>query len=172
MDNFEPDIGEQPDGAEIRAALDRLVSSPGLSKSPQLAHFLTFIVDETLAGRGERIKAYSIAADALGRDANFDPQNDPIVRVEAGRLRRTLQHYYANGGGNDPVIIELPRGHYVPVFRANTKRRRAIARMRVLRRRVVDALPEKYRLVLLIVVTAAAVSLTFNLLWMVLEKTI
>jgi hypothetical protein len=98
VDKFERNIVEQPDGGEIRAALDRLVASPELSKSPQLAHFLTFIVDETLAGHAERIKAYGIAADTLGRDANFDPQNDPIVRVEAGRLRRTLEHYYANGG--------------------------------------------------------------------------
>jgi adenylate cyclase len=84
------------------------------------------------------LKAYTIAADALGRDANFDPQNDPIVRVEAGRLRRALDHYYTDGGCNDPIVIELPRGHYVPVFRANNARFRAITRFHVLRRQFAE----------------------------------
>ena len=164
------EIVEQPREADIRAALDRVVASAHLSKSPQLAAFLRFVVAETLAGRAERIKAYTIAADALGRDANFDPQNDPIVRVEAGRLRRALDHYYTDGGSNDPVVIELPRGHYVPVFRANSAHRRAIKRFHMLRRQAVGAIPEKYRLVLLIAVVATTVSLTFDLMWMLLAK--
>jgi hypothetical protein len=113
------EIVEQPHEADIRAALNRVVASAHLRKSPQLANFLRFVVEEQLAGHGSRLKAYTIAADALGRDANFDPQNDPIVRVEAGRLRRALDHYYTDGGCNDPIVIELPREHYVPVFRAN-----------------------------------------------------
>lgn len=149
-----------PDTIEIRAALARLIASPGFSKSPQLAHFLRFIVDETLDGRGDRIKAYTIATDALGRDADFDPQSDPIVRVEAGRLRHTLAHYYANGGSNDPVVIELPRGRYVPVFRPNSTRRRAVTRFDALRRQIAGAISQNYRLVLLIAVIATAVSLT------------
>jgi hypothetical protein len=157
-----------PDATEIRAALARLIASPAFSKSPQLAHFIKFVVDETLAGRGDRIKAYTVAADALGRDANFDPQNDPIVRVEAGRLRRALTNYYGNGGRDDLVIIELPRGSYMPEFHVNTAPRRTVARMRRLRRQLAEAISEKYRLVLLIVVIAAAVSLTVE----VLEKTI
>ncbi len=97
-------------------------SSPAsaFSKSGQLASFLRFVVQETLAGRGDRIKAYTIATAALGRDDNFDPQIDPIVRVEAGRLRRALRHYYANEGSSDPVVIDLPVGHYTPVFRRST----------------------------------------------------
>ena len=148
-----------PDAIEIRAALARLIASPGFSKSPQLAHFLRFIVDETLDGRGDRIKAYTIATDALGRDASFDPQSDPIVRVEAGRLRNTLAQYYANGGSNDPVVIELPRGRYVPVFRPNSTRRRTVTRFKVLRREFADTISQNYRLLLLIVVIATAVSL-------------
>jgi hypothetical protein len=149
-----------PDAIEIRAALARLIASPGFNKSPQLAQFLGFIVDETLAGRGDRIKAHTIGTDALGRAADFDSQIDPIVRVEAARLRRALAHYYANGGNDDPVIIELPRGNYVPLFRANPKRRRGVAGINDLRRQVTDAIREKYRLVLLIAVIATAVSLT------------
>jgi hypothetical protein len=170
LKTLQNEIVEQPQQADIRAALDRVVTSAHLSKSPQLGNFLRFVVDETLAGRAERIKAYTIAADAFGRDASFDPQNDPIVRVEAGRLRRALDHYYTDGGSYDPVVIELPRGHYVPVFRINSPRRRAITRLHVLRRQAVDAIPEKYRLVLLIVVVATGISLTFDLMWMMLAK--
>lgn len=106
----------------IRAALARLVASRAFSQSPQLARFLTFVVEETQAGRGQRIKAYTIATDALGREASFDPQNDPIVRVEAGRLRQALDSYYATGGHDDPVVVELPRGRYVPTFRKRADR--------------------------------------------------
>ncbi len=112
----------------IRGECDRLVAHPVLAKSPQLANFLTFIVDETLAGRGDRLRAYAIATDALGRDANFDPQSDPIVRVEAGRLRRALEQYYASDGRDDPIIIELPLGGYIPEFRAKTAIHRAVTR--------------------------------------------
>ena len=88
MKTLQHETVEQPHETDIRTALDRVVTSAHLGKSPQLANFLRFVVAETLAGRTERIKAYTIAADALGRDASFDPQNDPIVRVEVSRLRR------------------------------------------------------------------------------------
>jgi hypothetical protein len=161
---------EQPHEAEIRAALDRVVASAHLSKSPQLASFLRFVVEQELAGQGSRIKAYTIAADALGRDANFDPQNDPIVRVEAGRLRRALDHYYTNGGCNDPIVIELPRGHYVPVFRANSARRRATTRIHVLSRQFAETARQNFRLVLLIAVIATGVGVALDLLWPMLAK--
>jgi len=161
---------EQPREADIRAALDRVVASAHLSKSPQLAAFLRFVVAETLAGRAERIKAYTIAADALGRDANFDPQNDPIVRVEAGRLRRALDHYYTDGGSNDPVVIELPRGHYVPVFRANSPSRRAITRFHVLRRQFADMARGNLKLVLLIIVIATGVSFAIDAIGWLMAK--
>ena len=170
MTMLESDIVEQPADAEIRAELDRVVVSSGLSKSPQLASFLRFVVEEVLAGKGNRIKAYTIATAALGRDTIFDPQNDPIVRVEAGRLRRTLEHYYANGGHNDPIVIELPRGHYIPTFRTNTAQRRAIAHIIGLHRQFTETLRENFRLVLLIVVIAGIVSVSFDLLWMGLGK--
>ena len=164
------DIGQQPGDLEIRAALNRVVSSAHLSKSPQLANFLRFVVEQELAGNGSRIKAYTIAADALGRDSSFDPQSDPIVRVEAGRLRRALKHYYSNGGCDDPVVIDLPRGHYVPVFRANSANRSTIVRLRKLQHETVVMLRENAGLVLLIAVVAAAVSFAVDLLWMVLAK--
>jgi hypothetical protein len=154
----------------IRNERDRVVANPVLAKSPQLANFLTFIVDETLAGRGDRLKAYTIATDALGRDADFDPQTDPIVRVEAGRLRRALEQYYAGDGRDDPVIIELPLGGYAPEFRANTAMHRAAARTQNWPGWTFGGLRENFRLVLLVAAVAAVVSLSFDLLEMLIDK--
>jgi adenylate cyclase len=74
------------------------------------------VVEETLAGRGQSLKQYTIAVKALGRSSGFDPQTDTIVRVQAGRLRRALQRYYDTLGVDNPVIIELPKGSYIPRF--------------------------------------------------------
>jgi adenylate cyclase len=74
------------------------------------------VVDEALAGRASQLKGYTIALAVYGRKEGFDPQVDPIVRVEAGRLRRALEHYYLTAGKNDPVRIEIPKGSYVPTF--------------------------------------------------------
>ena len=104
----------QPTDPEIRVALARLGAK--LKGAPRLQAFLRLIVERTLAGEGDRLKAYTIAVEALGRGANFDPQADPIVRVEAARLRRALAAYYAGEGADDPVVIGLPRGHYAPAF--------------------------------------------------------
>lgn len=106
-----------PYAADIRAALERVTGSAEFRSSPQLVAFLRVIVGMTLNGEADRIKAYTIGTDALGRDQSFDPQRDPIVRVEANRLRRTLAAHYAGTGANDPIIIEIPPGRYVPTFR-------------------------------------------------------
>ncbi len=104
------------DSAEINLALSRVVSHNNMKKSPKLRAFLEFVVNETLAGRGDRLKAYSIAISALGRSAAFDSVSDPIVRVEASRLRRYLKNYYDTDGLNDDIRITLPTGSYQPVF--------------------------------------------------------
>jgi tetratricopeptide (TPR) repeat protein len=101
---------------DCRAAAARVLASSAFQASPNLAAFLRFVVEATLAGQADRIKGYTIGTEALGRGRDFDPQTDPIVRVEAGRLRRTLYSYYANGGADDPVVIALPIGSYVPTF--------------------------------------------------------
>ncbi|MGE4372106.1 MAG: tetratricopeptide repeat protein [Xanthobacter sp.] len=100
----------------VRAALERVLASDDLRSSPRLAAFLRFVVEATLAGRAEQIKGYTIAVEALGRPTSFDPQADPIVRVEATRLRRALQGYYGGDGLTDPLRILVPKGGYVPVF--------------------------------------------------------
>ncbi len=101
---------------EVRAALERVIASPDLCTSPRLGAFLRYVVESTLAGRAEQIKGYTIAVEALGRAPTFDPQSDPIVRVEATRLRRALQNYYNTVGAADPVQIHIPKGGYVPRF--------------------------------------------------------
>ena len=101
---------------DCRAAAARVLASSAFQASPNLAAFLRFVVEATLSGQADRIKGYTIGTEALGRGRDFDPQTDPIVRVEAGRLRRTLYSYYANGGASDPVVIALPIGSYVPTF--------------------------------------------------------
>jgi hypothetical protein len=106
----------QPSADEVRAQLERLVASPDLDVPGRARKFLRYIVEETLAGRADRIKAYAIGTEVFGRDPSFDAQSDPAVRIEAGRLRRALEHYYLAGGLPDPVIITIPKGAYVPHF--------------------------------------------------------
>jgi tetratricopeptide (TPR) repeat protein len=106
-----------PSPREVRATVERMTASEVFGRSPQLAAFLRFVVEAALEGRSDRIKGYTIAVEVLRRDVRFDPQSDPIVRVEATRLRRTIERYYASPGADDPVIIDLPRGSYVPTFR-------------------------------------------------------
>jgi hypothetical protein len=154
-----------PDPCEVRATLDHLLASPPFGKSVQLSNFLRFVVDETLAGRGGRIKAYTIATAALGRDEAFDPQADPIVRVEAARLRRALRTYYANGGADDAIVIELPTGTYAPVFRPlRPQRPSTTARLRETGREFIAYARENRSLLLLIFGVAIAVSLTVEII--------
>src|SRR4051812_39844885 len=112
MPGVEAQRDDLPCAEEIRAALERMASSEAFRGSPQLVAFLRYVVEATLRGTADRIKGYTIAVEALGRGENFDPQADPIVRVEAMRLRRALGRYYANGGKRDAVLIELPLGSY------------------------------------------------------------
>src|SRR4051795_5880495 len=100
----------------IQDALERVISSREIVNSERKKRFLKFIVQETLAGNADRIKAYTIAVDVFNRDASFDPVSDPVVRIEAGRLRRCLEHYYLAEGTADPVRITIPKGGYVPQF--------------------------------------------------------
>jgi len=101
---------------EVRAALEELLGWPELSRSPQLSNFLRYIVETKLRGDEAAIKAYSVAVDVFGRPPSFDPQTDPIVRVQARRLRGLLQEFYREKLGRTGVRITLPVGRYVPEF--------------------------------------------------------
>jgi hypothetical protein len=104
---------------EIRSQLERIVASSMFKDAFRLKSFLRFVVESALAGDANKIKSYTIAIEALGRSSDFDPESNAIVRVEAGRLRRALARYYAEQGGDDLVVIEIPPGTYVPVFSTN-----------------------------------------------------
>jgi len=103
----------------IRACLDRLVASHPFARSRRLVAFLRFVVEATLSGREQEIKERTIAVEVYGRALDYDPVCDPIVRSEAHRLRAKLAAYYAGEGIGDPILLGLPRGRYVPVFRAS-----------------------------------------------------
>jgi len=105
-----------PTPEAVNTQLAHILQSAEFRGSEKQKNFLRFIIDETLAGRASQLKGYTIAVTAYGRDENFDPQTDPIVRVEAGRLRRALANYYLTAGKNDPLRITIPKGAYVPVF--------------------------------------------------------
>ena len=117
---------EPPEGAaetqsppapeEIRKQLERILESCEFLGSQRTRRFLSYVVDEALAGRGDRIKAFSVAIAAFDRDETFNPQTDPIVRIEAGRLRRCLERYYLKEGAAGDVLIAVPKGSYVPDF--------------------------------------------------------
>lgn len=168
----EPDQTVELDPADIRTALAHILASPPFDKSTQLANFLRFVVEETLAGSGDRIKAYTIATAALGRGDDFDPQTDPIVRVEAGRLRRALHNYYASAGHDQPIVIDLPIGRYTPIFRANQQQRPGVARFRLWRLQGSEFLRENRKLLLLMVSIAIVVTVAVDLTQMLFSDVI
>lgn len=102
----------------VRAALVSALESPEFRSAPQLRSFLDFIVHAALEDNQEKIKGYTIAVEALGRSEDFNPVTDPIVRVEAARLRRRLAKYYAGTGASERVRIVIPKGSYAPEFEA------------------------------------------------------
>ncbi len=110
-----PANGDSPE--TVGGAVARILASEAFANSKRLRRFLAYVVEKTLAGQVDDVKEYNIALAVFDRDESFDPRMDSIVRVEARRLRHQLTAYYQGEGRLDPVIIELPRGAYVPVFR-------------------------------------------------------
>ncbi len=116
------DDASRPTGAEVKAALERVLASADFDASPRSRDFLRYIVEETLAGRGDGLSQSGLAVRVFGRREDFDPTVDPIVRIQAGRLRRSLERYYLLSGAGDPVRLELPRGQYTPLARRASPR--------------------------------------------------
>lgn len=100
---------------EIIEALDTVLQDAKFAAAPQMSAFLKFVVHQTLDGNADRIKAYTVAVDGLGKPSTFDPQSDPSVRVLAKRLRDTLTAYYQRTTGHKLVLL-LKSGSYVPSF--------------------------------------------------------
>ena len=108
-----PDESDKP----IRDALARILGSATFQPVDRLKRFLAFIAHEALAGRSDQLKEYVIGVQVFGKESSFDPRTDPIVRVQARRLRARLVRYYREQGQHDEVVVELPKGGYAPVFK-------------------------------------------------------
>ncbi len=104
--------------SEIWSAVERVRNSRAMTGCHRLSQLLNFVVDATLKGESQHLKETTIGVYVFGRSPDYDPKVDTIVRSQAWRLRAKLRKYYSSEGANDPVIIDLPRGHYVPVFYA------------------------------------------------------
>ncbi len=104
---------------QISKQLQQILASDVFNRSERHSRFLEYIVTHALEGRTSRLKGYTIGLDVFDRDQEFDPNVDSIVRVEAGRLRTKLHEYYRNVGRDDALVIDLPKGAYVPVFYRN-----------------------------------------------------
>ncbi len=96
--------------------LEKVLHSRTLQNSESLKAFLRFVVEKTVDDNDAQLKEYTIATEVFGRDSDYDPRIDSVVRVQAGRLRTKLHEYYATEGRADQVVIDLPKGHYHPVF--------------------------------------------------------
>jgi serine/threonine-protein kinase len=124
MSHFEARLAMQPspvDHDAVREQLDRILRSSGFRRADRSTALLRYVVERTIAGQVDGLKEYTLGVEVMGRGVNFDQRTDPVVRAEASRLRDRLARYYASDDGNlDPIIIELPKGSYVPRFVART----------------------------------------------------
>ena len=126
LETLDPRSGLSHDA--IREQLDRILGSPEFHATEMMRDFLRFVVEQTLGGQKRRIKGYTIATQVFGRGDDFDSAQDPIVSIQAGRLRRALERYYLVAGGRDSIVIDIPKGRYIPRFTAQAsqlERRRA-----------------------------------------------
>lgn len=117
-------MNNNSDRKKIISALEIILQYKTFLMAPKSSAFLRYVVLQTLDGRAARIKAYSIAVDALGRPSTFDPQGDPSVRVMAKRVRDMLSEYYSQTSGHD-VILQLNPGSYVPQFIISSENKRS-----------------------------------------------
>ena len=104
-------------GAAVQSLLKRIGESPMFINSGRSRTFLQFVVSETLSGRSDQLKEFTLGVEVFDRDESFDPRIDAIVRVEATRVRSKLREYYDILGSQDSIRIELPKGTYVPEFK-------------------------------------------------------
>jgi hypothetical protein len=121
----EPPVAEAPpayalpDGVnptDVWNAVERVCRSQAMSGCSRLTQLLNFVVKSTLQGESAYLKETTIGVAVFGRDPDYDPKVDTIVRSQAWRLRSKLRKYYASEGANDHIVVDIPIGHYVPVF--------------------------------------------------------
>jgi hypothetical protein len=101
--------------AAVRSQLERILASELFARSARLSAFLRFVTEQTIDGHGAMLKEHFLGSQLYSKGLEFDGAADPIVRVDARRLRDKLREYYAEFP-LDPIVISLPKGNYVPVF--------------------------------------------------------
>ena len=111
----------ESDQKAIREQLVRILNSGPFHQSQRRQRFLEYLVNEAMAGRSDRLKGYNVALEVFDRPETFDPILDPVVRIEAHRLREKLREYYDTDGQGDPVRIDLPKGSYTPHIEFRTE---------------------------------------------------
>ncbi|HEV2418110.1 MAG TPA: hypothetical protein VGX94_09915 [Terriglobia bacterium] len=109
------------EATEIRRQLKKILRSTAFRNAPGLKKFLEYVVGKSTEGLSSEIKEYSIAVEVLGKPNDYDPRLDTTVRVQAHRLREKLEEYYNVEGSSDEIVIELPKGHYIPQFSRRLK---------------------------------------------------
>jgi len=119
----------------VQQQLERILDSTTFRQVDRLRRFLKFVVLESIAGRQDELKEYVVGIQVFGKEASFDPRSDPVVRVQARRLRARLVRYYVEEGQADEVLIDLPKGGYSPVF---SRREASVARRRSLSTSIVN----------------------------------
>src|SRR5215472_10924776 len=112
---------------EKRGELHRVLQSKHFANSPKKSRFLEFVAEQTFLGNGEKLNEFLIGVEVYDRGTDFNPQLDPIVRVQAHDIRRALKNYYEEEGRTSSLRVELPTGHYVPAFVKATPGEQAVA---------------------------------------------
>jgi TolB-like protein len=111
-----PDPKAAPPAESIQQQIKRILTSPEFKATDTQKSFLKFVVETVLSGQSHEIKGFTVATQVFGRGEDFNQATDPIVSIQANKLRRALERYYLTAGRNDPVHIDMPKGTYVPVF--------------------------------------------------------
>jgi serine/threonine-protein kinase len=135
--------GEVETGPEntVREQLKRILQSNTFREAGRLKRFLEFVVTEKLEGRGDDLKEYVVAVQVFDKKTTFDPRTDPIVRVQARRLRAMLDRFYDLEGKKDELVIDLPKGGYAPNFRTRPVVAQRLARVNFVARNTITVLP-------------------------------
>jgi hypothetical protein len=126
---MEAGVRLEQDPRIIREQLQRILVSPGFLHSERLRRFLTHCIESTLSGQVQDLKEYAIGVVVFDRPKLYNPADDPIVRVEARRLRKKLEEYYQGRGAVDPLVIQVPKGGYLPSFETRRKSLKPPARL-------------------------------------------
>ena len=117
MNHQDTTLGLNGNAEGATKQLNRVLASKTFRQADRLKRFLSFVVNETIAGRADNLKEFAVGVEVFDRDPSFDPRSDPIVRVQARRLRAQLERYYGEEAGQDDLIIEVPKGAYAVVFK-------------------------------------------------------